>query len=176
MLFTNMQVQLNQIPNCLTHLTNHQSVLRLIGSKKNPFDVLEGFIDNEDELLHHSLSTGRLPLAKTIYFNRFFVAFFFKRYEEAAKYAGKHESRQASLQHIYHTFYEGLTAFHFARQSADDEPNKWFQIGEKVLSSFKTWATHSTWNWENKLLLLEAERHFFKGEMEKAEEKYNFAI
>ena len=97
-------------------------------------------------------------------------------YEEAADYVGQNRSPQASLRHTCHTFYEGLTAFHFARHSADDEPNKWFQMGEKASSSFKTWATHSTWNWENKLLLLEAEWHFSKREMEKAEEKYNLAI
>jgi len=130
-------------------------------------------MNSEDELLQHALSIGRFSLAQTIYFNRLFVAFFFKRYEEAQKYAGKYLNQYAKLNIANHIFYTGLTEFYFARHSSN---SKHLEIGHESLSSFKTWATHSTWNWENKLLLLEAELYFSKGEMEKAEEKYELAI
>jgi len=166
-------LQLNQLPSCFTHVSNHLSVLMLIGSKKNPFQVFNGHMNSEDELLQHALSIGRFSLAQTIYFNRLFVAFFFKRYEEAQKYAGKYLNQYAKLNIANHIFYTGLTEFYFARHSSN---SKHLEIGHESLSSFKTWATHSTWNWENKLLLLEAELYFSKGEMEKAEEKYELAI
>jgi len=180
---TSKMKELTQIQSFLSHSSHHLLILKLIGnaSTKNPFHtfngVFNGEISNEDDLLQHTVSTGKAGVAQAIYFNRLFIAFFFKRYGEAAEMAELYKSRtMMPLIDAYHAFYEGLTAFHFARHSADDEPNKWFQIGEKALSSFKTWATHSTWNWENKLLLLEAEWHFSKGEMEKAEVKYNLAI
>ncbi len=176
MVFAQMQAYLKKLHTCLTQLTNHQSVLRLIGSKKNPFNVSEGFVESEDELLHHALSTGRITLARTIYFNRLFVAFFFKQYEIAADYAGKYSIQQAELKTNCHVFYEGLTAFYFARRSSNNEPAKWFEIGERALRLFETWSKHSTWNWENKMLLLEAECLFSKGEMEKAEGQYKLAI
>mmetsp|Transcript_551 Transcript_551/g.1022 ORF Transcript_551/g.1022 Transcript_551/m.1022 type:complete len:228 (-) Transcript_551:107-790(-) len=170
-----MQERCNQIPTLRTLLTNHQSVLRLIGSNKNPFDILVGHINNEDELLQYSLSTGRSSFVEVIYFNRLFVAFFFKRYKEAAQYSSE-RFKSGQPKHIYFVFYEGLTANYFSRYSSGDELNKWLQIVETALSSFRAWVKHSTWNWENKLLLLEAESHFSRGEMEEAEEKYNKAI
>mmetsp|Transcript_32788 Transcript_32788/g.69847 ORF Transcript_32788/g.69847 Transcript_32788/m.69847 type:complete len:207 (-) Transcript_32788:240-860(-) len=148
-----------------------------MGSKNNPFDVWEGFVDNEDELLNQALSSGKLLLSQAIYIERLFVAFFLKRYDEAAQYAGKCMDQHPSiLKGACHTFYKGLTALHFARRSSNDESDKWFTIGEKALTSFHTWLKHSTWNWENKLLLLEAEWHFSKGEMKRAEEKYVLSI
>mmetsp|Transcript_19185 Transcript_19185/g.40186 ORF Transcript_19185/g.40186 Transcript_19185/m.40186 type:complete len:102 (-) Transcript_19185:3-308(-) len=100
-------LQLNQLPSCFTHVSNHLSVLMLIGSKKNPFQVFNGHMNSEDELLQHALSIGRFSLAQTIYFNRLFVAFFFKRYEEAQKYAGKYLNQYAKLNIANHIFTRG---------------------------------------------------------------------
>ena len=84
---------------------------------------------------------------------------------------------------IYHTVYQGLTAFHFVRHpSVDVDEEKtlmeknWMDIGNKALSSFRKWCLHSSWNWENKLLLLAAEGHFSQGNMSMAEETYKDAI
>jgi len=165
-------VQLHQIPICLTHLTNHQSVLKLIGSTKNPFHVVKAYIENEDQLLHHALSTGRLPLVEAIHFNRLYVAFFMKQYEEAAEYIGKYSPINSMLKRTCYTFYEGLTAFYLARNHS--KPN-YVEIGEKAMSLFQGLAKHSNWNWENKMLLLEAEWHFCKGDIAKAEGKYELA-
>ncbi|KAL7539509.1 hypothetical protein ACHAXR_009352 [Thalassiosira sp. AJA248-18] len=179
--FALKMISLNQLLLCLTHLATQIFVLRLMGSDKDPFEVLGGFVKNEDELLHHALSTRRLPLALRICCNRALVAFFFKRYDEAAEYAGKCKNELSTpmcFAKPSHSFYEGLTYFHFVRCQVEDlgKQKEWIEIGEKNLSLFRTWSKHSTWNWENKLLLLEAEWYFSRGEMDTAEEKYRAAI
>ncbi|KAL7539299.1 hypothetical protein ACHAXR_009167 [Thalassiosira sp. AJA248-18] len=173
--------ELTHIQSYLSHSSHHLIIIKLSGNTatKNPFGALSGVLDeinNEDDLLRHVESTGKTGVVQAIRFNRLFLAYWFKRYEEAAEMANLYKTRTVMpLIDAYHAFYEGLTAFHFARHSSDDE-QKWMEIGEKDLSPFRTWAAHSTWNWENKLLLLEAEMHFSKKEMEKAEEKYRAAI
>ena len=174
-----MQVELKQLPSSLTHQTNHQSVLKLIGSAKNPFEVLKGFIENEDQLLQHALSTRRMPLAETIYFNRSFVSFFLKDYEqakEAVEWAENYKSRSAMLKNNCQIFYSGLLAFHFTRCPSEPSKQRWIEVGENALSLYQKWVQYSKWNWENKLFLLEAEFHFTKGDMCQAEEKYKLAI
>ena len=74
-----------------------------------------------------------------------------------------------------HSFYEGLTAYHFARQHPN-ENDEWMNLGERAICDYRMLASHSTWNWENKLFLLEAERHVCKGELDEAESKYIAAI
>ena len=174
---------------CINHLTNHQCVLKLIGSTNNPFQVLpDGFMRNEDEVLQHALATKRFPLVQNICFNRAFVAFFFRRYRESAEYLIQFDEMTRTgilkdtwtgiLKDVYHVFYQGLTAFHFVRHPSEDvgEEKKMMDVGEEALSSFRKWCLHSSWNWENKLFLLEAEGHFSQGNMSMAEEKYKAAI
>mmetsp|Transcript_11511 Transcript_11511/g.21773 ORF Transcript_11511/g.21773 Transcript_11511/m.21773 type:complete len:804 (-) Transcript_11511:11-2422(-) len=168
---------------CLYNLSHHLVVLKLIGnhSTKNPFEAFKGVsneeIRDEDDLLKHAVSTGEFGVVQVIRFNRLFLAYWFKRYKEAAEMAALYKPRtRMPLIDIYHAFYEGLTAFHFARQLSEDDPEKWFRLGEKSLACFKTWVMHSTWNWENKYLLLEAECHFSKGQLDKAKKKYYLAI
>ncbi|KAL7465110.1 hypothetical protein ACHAXS_009397 [Conticribra weissflogii] len=54
--------------------------------------------------------------------------------------------------------------------------NKWLEIGERAIQSHKTWVKHSEWNFENKLLLLEAELLYLKGKYVSAEKKYISSI
>ncbi|KAL9187062.1 hypothetical protein ACHAXT_010782 [Thalassiosira profunda] len=169
-------IQSNQLTSCLNIISKHQSAVRLIGSETNPFDVLSYGVTNEDELLQHALSTGRVALCHNIYFHRLKDSFLLKRYDRALQNALKYEPRQF-FQDAYASFYSGLTAFHFIRQPAEESKReKCIELAEKALASMKVWAPHSTWNWENKLLLLTAESLFTKGETEMAEEKYQAAI
>mmetsp|Transcript_1921 Transcript_1921/g.4149 ORF Transcript_1921/g.4149 Transcript_1921/m.4149 type:complete len:1254 (-) Transcript_1921:1038-4799(-) len=173
--------QIRQLHASLSHSSNHLIILKLSGDAglHNPFEKLSGAfngeIKNEDDILHHASSTGKIGIVQAIHFNRLFLAYWFKRYEEAAEMAKLYKRRMMMpLVDVYHALYEGLTAYHFARHLPNDP--KWMEIGEKALLSFKTWKSHSTWNWENKFLLLEAECHFSKGELEKAEQTYTLAI
>jgi len=178
---TKKMAQNKQIQSCLAHSSHHLIILMLSGDarSKSPFDAFSGAFDceinSEEDLLQHALSTGKAGVVQAIRFNRLFLAYWFKRYDEAAEMASLYKTRMMMpLIDAYHAFFEGLTAFHFARQAAH-EP-KWIDIGNKVLDSYRTYASHSKWNWENKLLLLEAENHYSKGELDEAEQKYSAAI
>ena len=146
---------------------------------KDPFDAHSRAFDkeirDEDTLLQHAIAKGMTGLIQGIRFNRLFLAFWFKRYDEAAEMMELYKVRTIMpLLDAYHAFYSGLTAFHFARHF-ESEP-KWMATGEKALSLYKIWARHSTWNWENKFYLMQAECHFCKGELKEAEEMYRLAI
>lgn len=177
-----LQTQLSQLQTCLSHSSSHLVILKLIGdvgTRHNPFEKLSeafnGEINSEDDVLQHALSTGKHGVAQCIRFNRLFLAYWFKQYGEAAEMAELYKSRTLiPLVDTQYAFYSGLTAYQLARCLPNDP--KWMAIGEKSLLSFKSWKSHSTWNWQNKFLLLEAECHFSKGEIEKAGISYTLAI
>jgi len=177
-----MMTQLSQLQSCLSHSSNHLIIVKLIGgvgTHHNPFAKLSGSfngeINSEDDVLQHALSTGKTGVAQGIRFNRLFLSYWFKRYGEAAEMAEHYISRTLMpLVDTQYAFYSGLTAYQLARYPPSDP--KWIAIGEKSLLLLKSWKSHSAWNWQNKFLLLEAECHFSKGEMEKAEVSYILAI
>ena len=146
-----------------------------MGIDKNPYAVSAGVFVDEDSLLQHAVSTKESGLLHTIYFTRLFLAYWFERYEEAAEMAACYRGATAMrFSDVYHALYEGLSAFCLARSSVD-EP-KWMVLGENAIATYRSWVKHSSWNFENKLLLLEAERFFAKGEIEAAKEKYETSI
>jgi len=69
-------------------------------------------------------------------------------------------------------FLDGLIAFYAARKNKNEEEH-WLAIGMDSLTLMKKWARLSTWNFESKLLLLEAEHLFQEGN---ALEKYEASI
>lgn len=74
-----------------------------------------------------------------------------------------------------HVFYEGISLLHCARCNPN-EPQYMEIVEKRALPSFRRWAQHSLWNFENRLFLLEAQWYFAKGEMQQAEEKFKAAI
>ncbi|EED86502.1 THAPSDRAFT_264653, partial [Thalassiosira pseudonana CCMP1335] len=168
-------VQLKQLRHLSLHLPYQQLILKLMGIDKNPYAVSAGVFVDEDSLLQHAVSTKESGLLHTIYFTRLFLAYWFERYEEAAEMAACYRGATAMrFSDVYHALYEGLSAFCLARSSVD-EP-KWMVLGENAIATYRSWVKHSSWNFENKLLLLEAERFFAKGEIEAAKEKYETSI
>ncbi len=163
--------------------STHSMLLALTGNSegKNAFNLLrDNGITTEDDLLQESLSSGRNGLSQAIFFHRMFAAFWTKKYSEAAEYAAQFRNLgRISMRFIdvFHALYEGLTAFHLARCSTDEvEKLEWMGIGKKSIGQYKVWQEHSTWNFENKLLLLQAECHRCTGENDDAEPKYLAAI
>lgn len=74
-------------------------------------------------------------------------------------------------------FYEGLASFQLARQTSETmKKMEWFKRGEAALALLTTWSEHSTWNWENKKLLLEAESMQVSGNLDRAGTLYIDAI
>jgi hypothetical protein len=77
---------------------------------------------------------------------------------------------------LFGYFFEGLASFQLARQTRSDESSTWIERGQSVLAKMRCWSEHSLWNWENKMLLLEAESMLTMGEINKAEPLYESAI
>jgi len=86
----------------------------------------------------------------------------------------KHFLRPVLLMGI---FFEGLVAFQCARrESNDSSKEKWVHIGESILKRMRCFSDHSLWNWENKYLLLLAEKMYTEGNFDRAASCYDRAI
>ena len=153
--------------------SHHEVVLKLIGADvEEAFKLLPDSINNADDLLEVATSTGQKNLQDVVSFYKLLTAFWFRQYDEVAKYPSR---RVRGFLDVYHLFFEGISALHLARKRDEDEES-WTKIGEKAVSSFQNWAKCCDWNFENKILLLEAELHFLKGEYVDAEGKYKASI
>ncbi len=157
---------------------NHMMVLELIGDRtKNPFALLKGPISNSYDLLAYASDNGLFGVMQTTYLCRLMLGFFFEKYTDAASMAEKFRQCQKglhSLNHILHAFFEGLVSFQLARRS--ENRSKWMALGEAAVETFRSWVTLSSWNFENKLALLEAELYFCRGKYIEAENNYKDAI
>lgn len=78
----------------------------------------------------------------------------------------------AQFINIYRLFYGGLLSLHFYRESRDQF---WMDRASHAIQKMELWHSESVWNFENKLFLLQAERHYAFGEMDQAAEKYKLA-
>jgi hypothetical protein len=83
---------------------------------------------------------------------------------------------QLNPQFLMGYFFEGLTSFLLARRSSGDTSTKWIERGDSMLTRMRSWSEHSKWNWENEMLLLEAESMYTKGEFDRAESLFDSAI
>mmetsp|Transcript_11010 Transcript_11010/g.16564 ORF Transcript_11010/g.16564 Transcript_11010/m.16564 type:complete len:384 (-) Transcript_11010:313-1464(-) len=81
-------------------------------------------------------------------------------------------SASAQFINIYRLFYGGLLSLHFYRESRDQF---WLDRAAHAIQKMEVWTAESVWNFENKLFLLQAERHYAFGEMDRAAEKYKLA-
>ncbi len=61
------------------------------------------------------------------------------------------------------TFIDGLIGAYFARKHLMDEP-KWTCVAQASITLMSKWAKSSTWNFANKLSLLQAEYFFLKND------------
>lgn len=170
------------LPKCLLNvfsMKNHHAMIMALNGKqgRDPFKIYKnGSINNYNDALAYAETTGRRRLIRAIYSNRLVEAFFFGRYSEAMDMAQKYRNEceiSMPIEHVLNSFLEGLTAFHLARS---EKCSRWMELGANSIHSFRSWAVHSSWNFDNKLFLLEAESYVCQGEYDKAEEKYQSAI
>ena len=79
---------------------------------------------------------------------------------------------------LFGIFFEGLASFLLARQTTrDSERLRWIEKGENVLTKVRSWSEHSSWNWEDKMVLLEAEKMYtVMGNFDQAASLYERAI
>lgn len=89
-------------------------------------------------------------------------AYFFKQPDEIIANVDISETiakykQQLNAMYVFGMFFEGLSSFFLARKFPNDKM-MWVQKGESVLARIRVLVKHSSWNWESKVLLLEAER------------------
>lgn len=72
-------------------------------------------------------------------------------------------------------FFAGLASFHLARVTGAAE-KKWTAIGDTILEKMEYWNKYISWNFQNKLLLLKAEKMHCLGEAESAALLYKQSI
>ena len=65
-------------------------------------------------------------------------------------------------------FFEGLSCFLYSRGSDDIEKMKLIERGRSTLAKVRSLAEHSSWNWQNKVLLLEAMEMHAMGNLDEA--------
>jgi hypothetical protein len=178
--------QIRKMNALLPMISNHLSILKLIGSNydseqqlNEPLFHLLGNseINSQDGLLKHALSKRLGGLAQQCYFDRLLIAFWSKNYGEAAHYAEKYRECHQMLHFpdMFQTFYLGISAFRLARLE-DGKSREWEIVGKDALLKYQTYVKFSDWNWENKMLLLEAESYACEGELEKAKFKFRASI
>lgn len=122
-----------------------------------------GEFPGEKEVLSKAGISGNVIISLMIKFHRLVRAFLFRQLDEMALHidiSDEIHRKQHPLKslHVIGIFYEGLASFHLAHKT--DDRTKWTAFvkrGESVLARMTLWSQHSTWNWENKRLLLEAE-------------------
>jgi hypothetical protein len=73
--------------------------------------------------------------------------------------------------------FEGLTCYQCAFEATDQVSKaKWVGRGQSILAKIKSWHERSSWNWENKVLLLEAMEMHTLGNYDTAELLYISSI
>ena len=73
-------------------------------------------------------------------------------------------------------FYEGLAWFLRSFETGDPMSRAWIEKGQSVLARIRCWCEHSSWNWENKVLLLKAMEMHTLGNYAAAEPLYTGSI
>ena len=115
-------------------------------------------------------------------FHNISLAYLLRRFEDmsldSVDMSGDIERKKHSLipTFMFGLFYEGLTSFLLARQTRDSERLKWIEKGESVLTKMTFWSEHSSWNWESKMVVLEAEKMYTMGNCDLASMYYDKAI
>ena len=111
--------------------------------------------------------------------HRLIRAFHFRQMFDATLHIGisdaiAESSRLLKPDFIMGYFFEGLASFQLAR--LNNKSANWIERGRSSLERLRHWSECSSWNWENKLLLLEAEDMYTEGLFVLAESLYDSAI
>ncbi|KAL3796577.1 hypothetical protein HJC23_009708 [Cyclotella cryptica] len=150
--------------NCLILL--YHSILALVGEPINE-EVMEDQLTNPFQRI-------------TYYFQRMYLSFLLNiddelrhRAEEFFEFRKVYECK-ISIWYAMHEFYGGLVSFFMYRETGD---TVWLDRGKQCKSALRLWAEHgSSWNFAQKLYLLEAEEHYCQTNLLAAQESYESAI
>eukprot|EP00985_Skeletonema_marinoi_P006146 scaffold2669_cov115-Skeletonema_marinoi.AAC.1 len=162
----------------LQTLPLYRTVLAMIGNVDDVPIILGSRSDIETEK-ERKMSETNLHLLKVVHFNKLYVGFMFRRYDDVKQLAVAYDAiaslpfSSILISHCMHVFYGGLINFWIARKTMDVI---WFDRGEKAIEKMRSYADCSSWNFQNKLLLLQAEQCFYLEDFESAKRFYDAAI
>lgn len=127
-----------------------------------------------------ALEKKELSVSEAVIVCKMMCSFILRDLDKAEKIAREYldffeqnDSGPMQYVNIHRYYYGGLIAFHCFRNTQDEY---WKEIGLRSISKFEKWNNECQWNFENKLLLLQAEQHFAIGDTSKAKFTYNMAI
>ena len=134
------------------------------------FNVTESMhkIPDEDEIVATAARTKQQGLVLNVRLHKLIRAFLFRQYDEMSK-VGEilnpilEDKTPLRINYCVGVYFEGLVSFCMARQTKNE---RWALRGEAALVFFRRWAELSAWNFENKTLLLEAEKMSLLGNFE----------
>jgi hypothetical protein len=99
---------------------------------------------------------------------------YFREYTSVVEIATKYRSAKAKrVIDIFRVFYGGLASLVLARDTQQDE---FRQIGEKSVETMLSWKEHSVWNFENKLMLLQAELYALNNDFNMARSAFQASV
>jgi len=113
------------------------------------------------------------------YFQKSYASFMLEEYgnmKESAVEFFKCSAKSWMLMsnHIFHVLIGGLVSFHIYRET---KVSFWLERGTKYKLQLQLWAKQgSSWTFENKYFLLEAEEHFSNNRLDLARAAYDRAI
>ena len=132
-----------------------------------------------EEHLAEALHNKEFTVCESMLAIKLMCSFIFRKPDEvnaiARQYLELFERQggaSAQFINIYRIFYGGLLSLHFYRESRDQF---WMDRAAHAIQKMERWYSESDWNFENKLFLLQAERHYAFGEIDRAAEKYKLA-
>eukprot|EP00985_Skeletonema_marinoi_P033270 scaffold40893_cov161-Skeletonema_marinoi.AAC.1 len=166
------------VPLLMQFLPFYRSALAMIGKVDDVPMVFGSRADVETEE-ERKMTETNLHLLKSTHFNKMYVGFMFRRYDEVKQLADAHDAIAALpfsailISHCFHMFYWGLISFWVARKTGDVI---WYDRGKEAVQKMRSYANFSSWNFLNKSLLLQAEQYFYLKEFESAKRCYDDAI
>ncbi len=172
-------IRCNQIMLIKNMAILYQLALDLMGIKQNAFSLYHPGM-SEESCFADAYQNNHIAICRLICVKRKYVAFWMgdmdtaaKMYELHKKYGNASSGRLVSI--VNTSFVDGMIALDFARKHRQDA-EEWTTLGESTLQTWSRWAESSSWNFVNKLYLLEAEYAFLRRDDETAIAKYNASI
>jgi len=162
--------------------------LRLMGQSDAPATQQDNLTNDFDETCNDGGNTGKYAIqSHTIFFVRLSEALIFRELDKAMEAAEKYFSVNESVGRyftistpnmFFRRFYSGLVSFWAARESnVNKESERWRKRGVDCKDEIEKLSfSASTWNFQNKAYLLQAEEQFCTRNYEMAETLYDAAI
>jgi len=142
-----------------------------------PFDKFR-FLKVGD-ILKAALEGDRVTVFHNVLFYQTLAAFLRRDMENALKSTDTYCEHfldipmQRSFSFIYHQLFEALITFYFMRQTGEEQ--YWIR-GQNATRKIKKRSVHSDWNFQNKLLLAEAEMYNTQKDFDKATACYEASV